>query len=550
MLISLDGLEYIEICIILLIFLCQAYSFSKTLSKTLELEALLPKRDKLNIKNILINLSDIASTDKIQEILTRKYTVGHYHTELEDADTPNTSISELMSISTIDTTANIPSFNNLLLAINTYLIRNRGGISDFALLKDIVERHIDAVEEDINLTLSIPLYLGLMGTMVGIVISLFGIGEQSKVADVLLKGVQMAMFVSAIGLFFTIFNSIKYRSAKAAIVANKNDLYTFIKTELLPVVNQSLAVSIESFQRGLIKFNGDLQANIDRLTGLFSNNFSYFEAFSKTIEKLDNLDIAKIAKFNIAVLTQLDKSIVHLEKFTEYLGQLNSFVAFSQQLVKEVNHLLHRTEHIETIAQKIESNLSDNAKLIHFLNSHFQDLKEREELIVHAVSSVDLALDTTMRKLEKHVQERVNLIISISDTENSTLKSSSEARTRLISETIIGIDQILEDALRQLEEHTQNVIKSVKEITINEQNSFVNNLASNQKSLNNLKYIADIKESLSLMKTESITKNEFEQLANTLKNSMAILEEMNNRSWSKRFSKLISLIKGTFAKNS
>ena len=88
--------------------------------------------------------------------------------------------------------------------------------SDFNLIKDIVERNCDSVEEDINQTISIPLYLGLLGTFLGIIMGLLqisgmdynstsnGLGEA---ISILLKGVQIAMFASFTGLFLTVLNS-------------------------------------------------------------------------------------------------------------------------------------------------------------------------------------------------------------------------------------------------------------------------------------------------------------------------------------------------------
>jgi hypothetical protein len=45
--------------------------------------------------------------------------------------------------------------DKILYSVNNYLIRNRGGATDFNLIKDIVERNTDIVEEDINLSVGI-----------------------------------------------------------------------------------------------------------------------------------------------------------------------------------------------------------------------------------------------------------------------------------------------------------------------------------------------------------------------------------------------------------
>lgn len=62
--------------------------------------------------------------------------------------------------------------SEIINATNGYLIRNKGAVSDFNLIKDIVDRNIDTVDDEISNQLALPLYLGLMGTMIGIVIGL------------------------------------------------------------------------------------------------------------------------------------------------------------------------------------------------------------------------------------------------------------------------------------------------------------------------------------------------------------------------------------------
>ena len=63
-------------------------------------------------------------------------------------------------------------------ALNAYLEKNKGAASDFNLMRDVVERYTSAEEEQITILQPIPLYLGLMGTMFGII---FGIGALSLI---------------------------------------------------------------------------------------------------------------------------------------------------------------------------------------------------------------------------------------------------------------------------------------------------------------------------------------------------------------------------------
>ena len=64
-----------------------------------------------------------------------------------------------------------PYFERINNSINNY-VANTESI-DFQLLKDTVDANCDSIEEDIHTQIPIPLYLGLAGTMFGII---FGVG--------------------------------------------------------------------------------------------------------------------------------------------------------------------------------------------------------------------------------------------------------------------------------------------------------------------------------------------------------------------------------------
>jgi hypothetical protein len=144
--------------------------------------------------------------------------------------------------------------------INSYLLRNKGAVSDFNLIKDIVERNCDAVDEEINQQLPVPIYLGLMGTVLGIILGLWSINfdPQNFMASVtdLVESVKWAMGCSFMGLLLTtILSAWFYRGAKAKLEEQKNELYTFIQIELLPQLSQDANSTILTMQSHLEKFN-------------------------------------------------------------------------------------------------------------------------------------------------------------------------------------------------------------------------------------------------------------------------------------------------------
>ena len=69
----------------------------------------------------------------------------------------------------IITKYNNPVFIEIISSLNQYLAKNQGSVSDFNLMKDIVERNSSSVDEEIDSQISLPINVGLMGTMVGII---------------------------------------------------------------------------------------------------------------------------------------------------------------------------------------------------------------------------------------------------------------------------------------------------------------------------------------------------------------------------------------------
>ncbi len=130
-------------------------------------------------------------------------------------------------------------FRGIVKDINHYLEKNTGS-TDFAILKDITDRHSDAVEEQIQTTSPFPIYIGLCGTLIGIVFGVcvlgFGGGLEALlsteeeitvtkgaegIAD-LLRGVGVAMLTTLFGVSLTISGSRKYKNANTENERRKN----------------------------------------------------------------------------------------------------------------------------------------------------------------------------------------------------------------------------------------------------------------------------------------------------------------------------------------
>lgn len=318
--------------------------------------------------------------------------------------------------------------DKILSSVNTYLLRNKGAVSDFNLIKDVVERNTDAVDEEINALIPIPLYLGLMGTMIGIVIGLFSMPSISdanfeNAIDMLIGGVKVAMIASFVGLLFTvILSGWTYKGAKLEAESRKNDYFTWIQTQLLPVLSQNISSSIYSLQANLLHFNDTFSTNISSFNGLMTRILNSFDSQVNLMNELKEVDVAQLAKLNINVLQELRTSTKEFEKFNIFLTQLNSFVDNAQKLNHNINGQLDRTYAIEQIASSIGSNISVNTELIAVLKSELREVSSRKQIVTEAVIDVDNALTKSFEELKRHIEAQIKAIKDITIKEEDLLE--------------------------------------------------------------------------------------------------------------------------------
>src|SRR5690606_12907848 len=115
-----------------------------------------------------------------------------------------------------------------------YLYNNQGSVSDFHILKDIVDRNCESKEEEINTQIPIPIYYGLMGTMIGILLGVIFLMASGGIKNIiaagsasgiegLLWGVGVAMLSSIIGIIMNVDASRIHKSNKVEVERRKND---------------------------------------------------------------------------------------------------------------------------------------------------------------------------------------------------------------------------------------------------------------------------------------------------------------------------------------
>lgn len=307
--------------------------------------------------------------------------------------------------------------DDILNSINGYLLRNKGAVSDFMLVKDIVDRNVDKVDDEISNSLPTPLYLGLMGTMIGIVAGLIFMPKMSADSetavqaisgiDALLGGVKIAMIASVVGLFLTIISNYLFFKARKKVEHQKHDFFTFIQTQLLPILSQNTSSSIYSLQTNLLNFNKEFSSNMKDFSGIISAVRETFDSQLQVVQELKRIDVANIAKYNIDVMHQLKSSFKNLQQLSEYLMNLNGFLGNTRELNLAVSQQLKKVGEISEIVKRFDSNagaISDNSA---YLKSHFKNFDIREQAINNRIADFDKNTGKMVDNLEISFNKRL-----------------------------------------------------------------------------------------------------------------------------------------------
>ena len=410
--------------VVLAIIAGQVWLFVETRSRIAGFRRVLPAMGQFSIRRVLV-YDALLKTISPRSLLQQLPTVIIDPKFVDDRE-PRTELTLLEVSQTSEPLEKIRE------SINTYLIRNKGAVADFNLLRDITQRNLDTLEEEITIMLPLPLYLGLLGTMLGIVIGLFnmptlnissfaggeGAGNLGGV-NVLIDGVKYAMIASFVGLLITVLNSWAYRGAKLTLEHHKHDFFTFLQTELLPILTESVNAGIYDLNRSLSQFGATFMDVADRLDRTVSRNYDALMAQQALLEKIDTMDLSRIANFNVTVMAELNRSTASLERFATFLTTLTG-------LTDNTRALVERTGAVETLSTQLGQLLTESQQLQRFLMSHFEQLEQRGQVINSAVVKLDTVVDKSLDELQRHIIERVDAVRKITIREDDLLLEAFE----------------------------------------------------------------------------------------------------------------------------
>ena len=174
-------------------------------------------------------------------------------------------------------------------------------------------------------------------------------------------------------------------------------------------MTKDAASTILALQSNLEKFNTSFEENIKGFGNIMDDIHSTFDSQVQLQKELKKMDLTQVANLNVNVLSQLRKSMTEFEKFTQYLGQMNSFVRSTVKLTDSINDQLQRTEAVETIVEAMRDNIQKNQLVMEKLRVFLERVNE-QQAVVTAAGEIDSTMAQAIDELKSHAQEQINSI--------------------------------------------------------------------------------------------------------------------------------------------
>ena len=359
---------------------------------------------------------------------------------------------------------------------NAYLCKNVGTSADFSLLQDICERKIETLESQVSNTINSPLYLGLAGTFVGIIIGLVGIacnidalfnsGDMSPLRNLLI-GVGLAMFASLVGLGLMITNtSTNYKKALVGCDQNKNGYYDFLRRELMPVLSNSMASSLNSLKGVLGEFIGKFGHNLDAYANSAELLNDNIEKQHLLLVELNKMDQPKLALQIAETFKTLKDSSDSLGIFKKYQDELNMTIHQITGVVGSISGIISSFEDFGNSLRVVVSNQAVAAELQkefkEAIEKHFPTGSEAREMWRKEFD--DLSSDATeiSTELNNQLKASTEYIQTFVQTNRSSFESLENLKD--VTDTLVKYSEIqakcYTDLKQEIEELKKEQIKA------------------------------------------------------------------------------------------
>lgn len=325
-------------------------------------------------------------------------------------------------------------YNEILNKINMYTSENSDSI-DFNEMKDIANRISDKELQAATSNTASPMYIGLMGTYIGVAFGLFQLvysmaNDSGKMFDsnavyIFIGGVIVAMMTSFFGLVFTTINN-RFASEVTKILEGQRDrFYIFLQSKILPVLPSTLAQTLkEELQRSIGALGNTIGTLDSTVRSLNTDLKSTFEVITSEFGEKLTLSLSTIQEVVSSLTTSATSYVESMKKQDEILTKMNSpaFTSVLNKISKTVDSCAEISGTIERIEEtandilvKQDKSSELQSSLIVAQNALFTTQNTASENIIkleEKLSEDTVRLHEQLNEISVDAQQRLNTLLA------------------------------------------------------------------------------------------------------------------------------------------
>jgi hypothetical protein len=378
-------------------------------------------------------------------------------------------------------------FKRTLDDVNKYLSKNENKTFDYQIIKEIVERNSQSLENEVDTMLSAPLYLGLMATIIGIafgVVSfawndlaslLTGENMDPHGIKVLLTDVGIAMVASFVGVLCTKVSTQNFNDARTDMNQSKNVFLTWVQSDLMSKLSDDITGAILKMTADLNEFNRTFAENTKELKETLSTVNDNYEGQVKLLDTIEKLKITKIAKANIEVYDRLQGCTDELEKLFEIFSCSESYIAKVTELNNNIGSIEERTRLFEELGTYFQNEIEYVRDRQGYMRQQMSGL---DSVLQDALSNLGDNLTHSLQQLTTVFQSQNQRIQELIETQQNELTSSLIQQQREVNERIGQIDNPFAGLKETFDAGIQSITSAFAS-----QNTAIEEMLSNQKRL-------------------------------------------------------------------
>ena len=469
--------------------------FNSTKKGIEELKTFFPPIDKVALKECTTN------KDAIADRFTLRQVAQNPPSKKDEVDMTDDDVN----VSLITTAGGSKAFKEVVFETNEYLCKNVGTSADLGVLQDICDKKLEVKENAVKSTLNLPLFVGLGGTFIGIIIgvigfafdlnSLFDSTSSSPAIEQTVNVPEGNDNVPTIGSVESQqdeqsgdeTNSLQFLlpQATADLDTKRNEYFDFLRRELMPTLANSMSSSLNSLKSVLGHFVDKFGKNLDAYADSAELLNENLEKQHLVLTQIQDMGMTRMANRVASAFVQLNEAADALNTFHQYQQDLNTTIHQVQGGVAQIDTLVSKFDNfiaaLSSVANAQGTAIALQQQFKEAIEQHFPTgsdgremwRKEFDNLLTDA-QNVSQQLNTQLSQNTSYVQQFVTdnskFFTSFDEMRSvlTALVEYSRAQSecyRDLKDEILSLRKDTKDSQRETAELHKSLLEAVKAMT-------------------------------------------------------------------------------------